>query len=102
MKRQRVFPERQNEDTVLEGVLIPAAWSSDGEASRFGLMTFDEAEYRIDRTVAEAHDLRAYLRRYVRILGRVRGGRVVDVKEVRIIETGSPASPSSDQWEDRP
>jgi hypothetical protein len=56
-------------------------------------MTFDEAEYRIDMTETEPHNLRGYLRRHIRIVGRTRGSRVVQVTAVEVLETPAPLSP---------
>ncbi len=81
------------EDTVIEGVLIPVRWGSGGEVSQVSLMTFDEAEYRVDLAATEAHDLRVYLRKPIRILGRTRGSRLVEVTTVEILETHGPPSP---------
>jgi len=76
---------------VIEGVLIPVHWGSGGEVAQVGLMTFDESEYRVDAAVAEAHGLRRLLRRHVRIVGRIRGNRLIRVTRVEVLE--APALP---------
>ena len=91
-------PEHEVEDTVIEGVLVPVRWSAGGEVSQVGLMTFDEAEYRVDMVVAEAHNLRSYLQEHIRIVGRTKGNRVVHVTAVELCEThamGPGSSPES-------
>jgi hypothetical protein len=82
-----VKPKGRVEERVIEGVLIPVGWGPCGEVSQVSLMTFDEAEYRVDVAAVEAHHLRDYLRKRVRILGRTRGSRVVRVTAVEALET---------------
>jgi hypothetical protein len=84
---------KATERTVIEGVLIPVRWGSNGEILEVGVMTFDESEYRIDSVMADAHGLRDYLRRHVRILGRTRGRRVIEVTGVEVLERQGPKSP---------
>jgi hypothetical protein len=78
--------ERRVADTVIEGVLIPVHWSVGGEIAQVGLMTFDESEYRVDAAAATAHELRRLLRKHVRIVGRIRGHRIVRVTTVEVLE----------------
>jgi hypothetical protein len=83
---------KEDEDAVLEGVLIPVRWGAGGDVSQVGLMTFDESEYRLDAALVEAHDLRRYLRKHIRIVGRTRGYRLVRVTAVEILEWPVPSS----------
>ena len=75
-----------SESAVIEGVLVPVCWSASGEVSEIGLMGFDEAEYKVDAAAAKLHGLRDHLRKHVRISGRTRGRRVVEVISVEILE----------------
>jgi hypothetical protein len=77
---------------TFEGVLIPVRWVSGGEVHQLSLMTFDEDEYWIDPAVAEAHDLGELLRRHIRIVGRARGRRLVEVASVELL--GAPGEPA--------
>jgi len=76
----------QEKETVIEGVLIPTAWGSNGDVSQVSLMTFDESEYRIDSAAAETHGLLSHLRRSVRCRGSVRGDRVVEIKSLELLD----------------
>ena len=71
---------------MIEGVLIPVRWGPDGEVAEVGLMTFDEAEYRIDPTLPEVPELHRYLRRHVRISGRTDGSRLVEIRRLQVME----------------
>lgn len=82
-------PEKLVEYEVIEGILIPVRWGPGGEVSQVSLMTFDEAEYHVD-LAAVAHDLRTYLRKHIRLLGRTHGRRIVEVTAVEIPATGLP------------
>jgi hypothetical protein len=75
----------RQDDTVFEGVLLPVVWTSAGEVAEVSLMTFDEAEYRIEAGAAAAYGLRDHLRRRVRLRGRIRDGRVVEIASVEIL-----------------
>ena len=83
-------PRDRVEDATLEGVLIPVRWGSGGEVSEVSIMTFDEAEYRIDAAEAEAHHLRDHLRKRVRIRGRTRGGRLIEVSSIEVLDLHAP------------
>ncbi len=86
-------PKNEVEDKVIEGVLIQVGWGSHGEVSHLSLMTFDEAEYRIDPAAAEAHDLGGLLQKPVRLRGRTRGHRVVEVTAVEVFDTSRSSEP---------
>lgn len=73
------------EETVLEGVVIPVAWGPSGEIKDVGLVTFDEAELRIDPSIAWDHFLKDYLRKRVRVSAVVRGDRVLEVKSIEAL-----------------
>jgi hypothetical protein len=88
--------------TVIEGLLVPVRWGSTGEISEVGLMTFDEAEYRIDLAMVDAHGLRDCLRKHVRIFGRARGRRVVEVTSVEVLEKGVPTSSTQTSGSEEP
>lgn len=77
------------DESMMEGVLIPVGWSAAGAISQVALVTFDEAEYRIDAAVIDAHDLRSRLRKHVRLRARTRGWRIVHVSTVEVLEPGT-------------
>jgi len=89
-----------SERAVIEGVLIPVCWSPSGEVSEMGLMAFDEAEYKVDAAAAKLHGLRDHLRKHVRISGRTRGRRVVEVTSVEILDD-VPTSPCRNREKER-
>lgn len=73
------------DEAVLEGVIIPIAWGPLGAIEGVGLVTFDEAEYRIDPGIAWEHFLRGYLRQRVRLSAALRGNRVIEIKSVEVL-----------------
>jgi len=76
------------EEIALEGVLIPVDWGPSGEILGVGLMTFDEDEYRIDSATARDHRLMSHLRQRVRLLAKVRAGRVIHVRRFEVLGSG--------------
>jgi hypothetical protein len=86
LDEENLVKSKVSESAVIEGVLIPVCWSASGEVSEIGLMAFDEAEYKVDAAAAKLHGLRDHLRKHVRISGRARGRRVVEVTSVEILD----------------
>lgn len=79
-------PENAIDTVVLEGILLPVRWGPNGEVSHVSLMTFDEAEYRIDTSAASTIDVKRFLRRHVRVFGQARDGHLVAVTSIETPE----------------
>lgn len=71
-----------------EGVLVSTGWGATGEVASVGLMTFDEQEYAVDMSTVDRNWLQAHLTKHVRIRGRVRSDRVLEVDQLRILGQG--------------
>ena len=78
------------QETVLEGLVIPIAWGPSGEVTDVGLAAFDETEYPIDRYAGWEHFLGDCFRKRVRLSAVVRGGRVIQVMRVEVVEIAGP------------
>jgi hypothetical protein len=74
----------QDIDVVLEGVVLPVSWNASGEVEEVSLMTFDEAEYRIERTAIPADQVSRLIRKHVSLSAIVREGRVIRTGHIEI------------------
>ena len=74
---------KKGKNTILTGIVIPAAWNDDQEVTAASLATADEKEYRISGN-KKGKELLSYLQRQLEVSGTLekdnRGRSIIRVK----------------------